>query len=173
MRFTAQKDGDEQSFDFSIETIADQGTDAGHYMMAVNSNGCGTERLESIDTVSIMQGVYSARIEVIFYDSRNGKDKPSFRSGYSRVTVILVRGDDRLHQRVYLLNYKERTEHAEVFAVWKPYYDGLDQTYYTDANAFDMVERQVHDCYYGKENFGSAFYPVDASITAVDSAQAR
>ncbi len=44
-------------------------------------------------------------------------------------------------------------------------------TYFTDANGFDLVERDVMRS--GVDNFSKMMYPVDASITMVDFSKSR
>lgn len=79
-----------------------------------------------------------------------------------------MKGHDRLHQSVQLPKPTLQEDSGrEIFAKWEPKYEDIAHTFWTDANGYDLIERDVFKN--DSESFSASFYPVDASITMHDS----
>ena len=86
-----------------------------------------------------------------------------------RVTLTLLKGHDRVHQRLELPQPVQDKISQEVFAKWKPDFDQISHEYFTDANGYDIVRRDVFRL--GSAPFSSSLFPVDASISLTDYAE--
>ena len=82
-----------------------------------------------------------------------------------RISFTLLKGHDRLYQKIELPLFKGAIG-REFFAKWTSEYSFLDSQYLTDANAYDLVARDVFKS--GSGAFSSSFYPIDNSITMTD-----
>ena len=82
-----------------------------------------------------------------------------------RVSFMLLKGHERLYQEIEL-PLLEATIGREFFARWVPDFDFIDAQYYTDANGYDLVTRDVFKT--GSGAFSSSFYPINNSITISD-----
>ena len=81
---------------------------------------------------------------------------------------MLVKGHDKIHQRIELALPDKARVSQEVFAKWTPDFETISHSYMTDANGYDLVEREVF--HLGSAAFSSSFYPVDSSISITDFA---
>ena len=90
-----------------------------------------------------------------------------------KVSFVLIKGHDKLHQAIELPKPAFSVESGrEIFAKWVPVFEKISQTYLTDANGYDLIERDVFRNT-NSEAFSSSFYPVDASITMHDFEKER
>ena len=122
-------------------------------------------------------------------------DLETLRHKLGRITLTLIKGQDRVFQSVHLpvsdffLEQKldefedkrwgrrnpNRTGGKEIFARWVPLFDQLAHDFLTDANGYEVVSHPVvppklFNAPQGT-SFAASFVPVDASITARDYAE--
>ena len=135
---------------------------------------------EALD--QIREELYKICSDIFF--KANKIDARSKNRGMASFT--LVKGHDQLHQKVILPRLSRRITdedkklwpeaqlldfQREIFAKWTVQMSQQGHTYFTDANGFDLVERDVMRS--GVDAFSKMMYPVDASITMVDFSKSR
>lgn len=158
--------------------------------MNVQDQSAVTLPMMAIREVQVSQGDLSARIDVFYTQSYEAHTVADKCKGYTekltcmknrpnvplsndvsemgKVSFILMKGHDKLHQTIQLPKlHISSTDGLEVFAKWEPQYDQIGHAFWTDANGYDLIEREVFRKD-SDEAFSASFYPVDASITMHD-----
>lgn len=77
--------------------------------------------------------------------------------------MTLIEGNEKIHQLIDLPRLDPGEEGREIFATWKSDLQGMSDTYFTDSNAFELIERRV---FMDNEDdvFSSSFNPVNSFI---------
>jgi len=95
------------------------------------------------------------------------------REALGKISFVLTSGSKKVHQILQmpmsLVSEKYEWNNGggrEYFAKWEVDYQLMASDYFTDANGFDLIKREVFRK--DSDSFSASFVPVDASISIGD-----
>ena len=183
----------EFSLQYALDSI--QNTKPGHYAMQISQRTGRTEPLAFPIEVQAYQGgrISQFKVKYLFDDEMafaecstlhneecfkdHQLDNSSAKIGTALFTIISGRKEVLLSLKVPNLSIDKTNR--EVFAVWTPWFNGeffdsslLSSEYFTDAQGFEIMKRDVYD---DKDQieFSKSFYPVDSIISVSNVSQDR